>query len=523
MTKLTRATLHELDPAVAIPTYDVPGIPASIVHFGVGAFHRAHQAMYVDRLLNQGNREWGICGVGVLPFDIPIRDALANQDNFYTLVTKDTDEVSTAVVIGSIVQYLYAPDDPAAVLDKLADASTRIVSLTITEGGYGISDSTGEFDPRDAGTLSDLASEGVPQSVFGFIVAGLALRRAAGIPPFTVMSCDNIQGNGTVAKTAVVEFARRKDAGLAEWISDNVSFPNSMVDRITPVTTDETRASIAEEFDIDDEFPVRSESFEQWVLEDDFTLGRPPFETVGVQVVANVEPYEFMKLRLLNASHQAIGLTGILAGETYVHEACRQDVFADFLLGYMRGEAVPTLHPVPGVNIDDYCLQLISRFSSKAVLDTLARLIVDASDRIPKFLLPVVRDQIAHDGPTRHASLVVAAWSVFLESHSDDVEQAAILDKRRAGLISAVAAEAEHDGAFLDYAEVFGDIGHDERFRGEFIQWRKSISEGGILASISSVQSDSFGAQSTTTRRNSSMAITLVGTRSAPASGDKRS
>lgn len=487
MTKITRDTLHDLDPAIAIPTYDRAGIPASIVHFGVGAFHRAHQAMYIDRLLTLGNREWGICGIGVLPSDIAIRDAFAHQDNLYTLITKDTDEVSKAVIIGSIVQYLYAPDDPAAVVEKLANEATRIVSLTITESGYGINDATGRYDPQDAGTLSDLASDGMPQSVFGFIVAGLSLRRQADMTPFTVMSCDNIQGNGAVAKTAVVEFARRKDPALADWILENVAFPNSMVDRITPVTTNETRTSITAEFGVEDEFPVRAESFEQWVLEDKFTLGRPPFEKVGVQVVSDVEPYELMKLRLLNASHQAIGFTGILAGEVYVHDVCRQAVFTDFCLGYMRDEAIPTLHPVPGIIIDDYCLELISRFSSKAILDTLARLIVDASDRIPKFLLPVVREQLALGKLTRHSSLVVAAWSIFLESHSSEVEQPSIVDKRRDGLLTAVAAEQENDGAFLDYAEVFGDIGQNEQFRREFIEWRKSISSDGILRSISLV------------------------------------
>ncbi|GAA1211582.1 mannitol dehydrogenase family protein [Rhodoglobus aureus] len=443
--------------------------------------------MYLDRLLNAGEREWGICGVGVLPFDLPIRDALDHQDNLYTLVTKDTDEVSQAAVIGSIVEYLYAPDDPQAVVDKLADLSTRIVSLTITEGGYSINDATGEFDPRDPLTLADIGSKTTPRSVLGLIVAGLARRRAADEQPFTVMSCDNIQGNGAFAKKAVVEFARRKDTGLATWIEEYVAFPNSMVDRITPVTTDETRASIQAEFGIDDEFPVLSEAFEQWVLEDRFTLGRPALETVGVQVVGDVEPYELMKLRLLNASHQAIAFTGILAGETYVHEVCRRPVFSDFLLGYMRNEAIPTLLPVPGVDLDDYCQQLISRFSSQAILDTLARLAVDASDRIPKFLLPVVQNQLSNDRETRHSSLVLAAWCTYLETHAGQDDPTPIVDKRRDGLAAAVALEQRAPGSFLDYADVFGNLGENDQLRQEFIGWRERIANVGIVEAISTI------------------------------------
>ncbi len=473
MTFINASTVTALPKGVAAPGYSRDDLPGNIVHFGVGGFHRSHQAMYVDRLLSAGNREWSICGVGVLPSDRTMRDVLASQDNLYTLVTRAPDGDAEARVIGSITQYLFAPDDPGMVLAKLTDRSTRIVSLTITEGGYSINDATGVFEPRDADTLSDLSGEGMPASVLGFIVAALRARRDAGELPFTVMSCDNIQANGDVTRKAVLGFATLKDPELARWISEEVAFPNSMVDRITPATTDEVRSSIAREFGIEDQWPVSAEAFDQWVLEDHFTLGRPPFETVGVQMVDDVEPYELMKLRLLNASHQAIGHLGLLAGEKYVHDVCRNPVFARFLLSYMREEATPTLRPVPGVDLTEYSDQLISRFSSEAIKDTLERLVTDASDRIPKFLLPVIRSQLDQGGDIRRSALVVAAWSIGIEAAGR--EGMTVPDHRHGELHSALDREAHTPGAFLKIPAVFGSLGEEPQFENEFIEARRTL------------------------------------------------
>ena len=480
MVDLASNTLAALPGSIAVPAYDRSAVTASIVHFGVGGFHRAHQAMYVDRVLGAGATQWGICGVGLLPGDAAMRDALAAQDGLYTLVTVAPDGEGSARVIGSLVDYLYAPDDPGAVSARLADPRTRIVSLTITEGGYGVSDATGEFDPHDEATLTDLDGAEPPRSALGFIVAELARRYAAGETPFTVMSCDNMQGNGDVARVAVTSFARRRDPELAEWIAERVAFPNSMVDRITPVTTDATRELVAEEFGIEDRWPVRAESFEQWVLEDSFTLGRPPFEEVGVHIVADVEPYELMKLRLLNASHQAMGYLGVLAGATYVHEVCTDETFVDFLLGYMHGEAIPTLRPVPGIDLDAYCAELIRRFGSVAVMDTLARLVVDGSDRIAKFLVPVVRDQLSRPEPAiAHAALVLASWSVFLEGRTEVGEPTPIVDRRRDEVEAALAREVAEPGAFLDLEIVFGDLGANPVLRSAFVDARVALKKYG--------------------------------------------
>jgi mannitol 2-dehydrogenase len=485
MVSLNQGSVDRLPAEVRTPGYERSAVSTGIVHFGVGNFHRAHQAMFIDDILALGFTDWAICGVGILDADQAMRDALRAQDNLYTLVSGSPDGTSVARVIGSIHEYLFAPEDPDAVLDRLADPNTRIVSLTITESGYSVNDATGEFEPRDPLTRRDLEpGEHPPTSVLGFITAGLARRREAGTPPFTVMSCDNIQGNGHVMRTAMLGFAARKDPDLAEWIAGNVAFPSSMVDRITPVTTDETRAMVLAGYGIEDRWPVHCESFVQWVLEDNFPGGRPPLERVGVQVVDDVEPYELMKLRLLNASHQAIGHLGLLAGEQWVHEVCQEPLFSDFLLDYMHLEAIPTLQPVPGIDLDDYCRELIDRFSSETIRDTLARLVVDGSDRIAKFLLPVLRHQLESGGEIRRCALVLAAWSLCLEGRNEKGGTTPITDQRASDVIAAAHAERAEPGSFLDYRPVFGDLETNSRLRDMFVTCRASLVDRGVRSTI---------------------------------------
>ncbi|RFA07395.1 mannitol dehydrogenase [Subtercola boreus] len=485
MVRLNSSTLSTIGQTVAVPHYNRTAITTGIVHFGVGAFHRSHEAMFVDRSLSAGvDLTWGICGVGVLASDKKMRDVLADQDNLYTLVVKHPGGAAEARVVGSIAEYLFAPDDPEAVIAKLAHPQTRIVSLTVTEGGYNVNDATGEFDGTNPAVLDDLKDGAVPATVFGLITEGLRRRREAGIPPFTVMSCDNIQGNGHVARQALTSYALLKDPSLGEWIAANVSFPNSMVDRITPATTDASRAEVSSAYGIDDEWPVVSEAFEQWVLEDAFTLGRPDLESVGVQVVADVEPYELMKLRLLNASHQAMSYLGMLAGYEYVHEVCQAPLFRQFLLDYMTLEATPTLQPVPGIDLEAYRHELIARFSSTAIADTLARQVVDASERIPKFLLPVVRAQLASGGPIEHCALVIAAWSVYLEGSTESGAPIVVTDVRKDVLTKAAHAEATSPGALLDLTDVFGDLGTDARFRAAYREARATLLADGSVGAL---------------------------------------
>jgi mannitol 2-dehydrogenase len=485
MTLLNTASLHSLDPSVAVPQYDRGAVRAGIVHLGVGAFHRAHQALYLDRLMNAGKAlDWGICGVGVLPGDSRMRDALAAQDCLYTLVEKSPDGSQSARVIGSIVEYLLAPDDPEAVIEKMAGEEIRIVSLTVTEGGYNFNAVTGEFQADDPAVAHDLAAGAKPSTSFGLVVEALARRRERGVPPFTVLSCDNIQGNGDAARRSFTTFARLRDAELGEWVEEHVRFPNCMVDRITPVTTDDDRAALAERFGVEDRWPVVCEPFSQWVLEDHFGDGRPPYEEAGVQVVDDVEPYELMKLRLLNASHQALCYLGYLAGYRLVHDVCQDQLFADFLLAYMDREATPTLQPVPGIDLDVYKRQLIERFSNPQVRDTVARLCAESSDRIPKWLLPVIRHNLKTDGEIDHAVLVVAAWARYAEGVDEEGRPIEVVDRLKGTLMANAARQQEDPLAFVRNRDLFGDLGDEERFTSSFRRYLASLHEHGARATL---------------------------------------
>ena len=454
----------------------------------MGGFHRAHQAMYHDRLLNQGGSpDWGICGVGVMPADREMRQVLDAQDGLYTLVIKHADGTYEPRVIGSIVEYLFAPDDPEAVIERMAAESTRIVSLTITEGGYNINDLTGEFDVANPDVVHDLRPGAAPRTTFGLITEALRRRRSLGLAPFTVMSCDNLQGNGHLTKRVFTDFARLRDTELGDWIESEVRFPNSMVDRITPVTTDADRAEIRERFGIDDRWPVVCEPFTQWVLEDSFTAGRPRYEDVGVQLVDQVEPYELMKLRLLNASHQAMCYFGYLAGYRLVHEAAQDPLFQAFLLGYMNEEASPTLPPVPGVDLDGYKHTLIERFSNPQVRDTIARLCAQSSDRIPKWLLPVVREQLATGGEIKRSAAVVASWARYDEGVDEQGEPIEVVDRLADSLMRLARLQREDPDAFIANRDVFGDLADDKRFVTGYRSALSSLHQRGARATLESL------------------------------------
>jgi mannitol 2-dehydrogenase len=278
------------------------------------------------------------------------------------------------------------------------------------------------------------------------------------------MSCDNIQGNGDVARKMFVSYAKLKDAELGAWIEENVPFPNSMVDRITPVTTEEDRHTIAEEFGVHDAWPVVCEPFEQWVLEDHFSLGRPPFEKTGVQLVQNVEPYELMKLRLLNASHQGMCYFGYLAGYRYAHEVCQDGLFTQFLLDYMDREATPTLQPVPGIDLDNYKHTLIERFSNEYVRDTLARLCAESSDRIPKWLLPVIRINLENGGEIHRSTAIVASWARYDEGIDEQGNPIDVVDRLKDSLMAAAKRQRQDPLSFISDREVFGDLIDNEQF-----------------------------------------------------------
>jgi mannitol 2-dehydrogenase len=491
VTRLASSNLSELNPRVSVPNYDRSQVRPGIVHIGVGGFHRAHEAMYLDQLMEQGHpgaTDWGIIGVGLLPQDRTMGEVLQAQDCLYTLVIKHANGERTARVIGSVVDYVFAPDDPQGVLARMTAPETRIVSLTVTEGGYHVNQITGGFDENDPSIRADIdaarAGNGAPTTAFGYIVKALARRRFNGTPPFTVLSCDNIQGNGDVARAMITAFATLQDPELGAWIDDKVAFPNSMVDRITPVTTDDDRAQIQREFGIEDGWPVVCEPFAQWVLEDGFELGRPPLELVGVQVVSDVKPYELMKLRLLNAGHQAMCYLGYLSGYRYAHEVCQDNLFASFLLDYMEREAAPTLAPVAGVDLDAYQHELVERFANPEVRDTLARLCAGSSDRIPKFVVPVVQDNLAHGRQVRLAALVLASWARYAEGVDENGQPIEVVDLRRDELMERARRQNQEPLAFLQDPDLFGDLQHKEQFAEPYAEALQSLHSIGARATL---------------------------------------
>jgi mannitol 2-dehydrogenase len=485
MLPLNARNLSSLPTELPVPGYDRGRLRTGIVHFGVGGFHRAHEAMYLDRLMTGGKAlDWAICGVGVMPADRRMRDVMAAQDGLYTLVVKAPDGTLTPRVIGSIHEYLYAPDDPSAVIEKMASPDVRIVSLTVTEGGYNLNAVTGEFVAGDPGVRHDLQPGAAPRTTFGLITAALARRRDRGVPPFTIMSCDNIPGNGYAARRSFVAFATLRDPALGTFVAEQVAFPNSMVDRITPVTTDDDRAEVRKHFGVDDAWPVVCEPFTQWVLEDTFPQGRPPLEDAGVQVVADVEPYELMKLRLLNAGHQALCYFGYLAGYRLVHEVAQDPLFARFLLAYMDREATPTLEPVPGIDLDAYQHQLIDRFSNAQVRDTVARLCAESSDRIPKWLLPVIRHNLRTGGEILRATAVVASWARYAEGADEQGRPIEVVDRLRDVLTAAARRQAGDPLAFIADRDLFGDLIDDERFVSAYRSALSSLHTKGARATL---------------------------------------
>ncbi|PMR75528.1 mannitol dehydrogenase family protein [Billgrantia endophytica] len=485
MTTLDTITLSRLHPEVARPAYDRQRLSAGIVHIGVGGFHRAHQAMYLDRLMNLGEaHDWGIVGVGVMPGDKRMQQVLEAQNHLYTLVVKHPDGRHEPRVIGSMIDYLFAPDDPETVIERMADPAIRIVSLTVTEGGYNFHPVSGEFDLDNPQVRDDLAHPAQPTTAFGLVVEALARRRSRGLAPFTIMSCDNIQSNGEIARRMFSAYARARDAELGEWVATEVAFPHSMVDRITPVTAQADIDELASRFAVADAWPVVCEPFTQWVLEDRFVAGRPPFESAGVQVVEDVEPFELMKLRLLNASHQALCYFGYLAGYRYAHEVCQDPLFVDFLLDYMRLEGSPTLAPVPGVDLEAYRLTLIERFANPQIKDTLARLCAESSDRIPKWLVPVIRERLAAGGGIRRSAAVVASWARYVEGHDEAGEPIVVVDRLKEVLMSLAAESRQRPTAFIENRELFGDLADDERFRLAYLEALALLHECGARATL---------------------------------------
>jgi mannitol 2-dehydrogenase len=455
-----------------------------IAHIGVGAFHRSHQAWYVQDLLDRGlAADWGIVGIGVMPQDSAVIEALRSQDFRYTVLVKRPDGMREARVIRSLVDAVVAPVDPARALQILTSPEIRLVTLTITEGGYHVDQTTGEL-VLDSELLADARGDETPTTAAGYLVEALASRREREVAPFAVASCDNLPGNGVLARRLVVGLAQVRDPGLADWIDNHVAFPSSMVDRITPAATEHDRDLLRTEFGIDDACPVVCESHIQWVLEDRFPSGRPPFELVGVQLVDDVEPYENLKLRILNAGHQLLAQLGRLLGLSYVHEAAHDADLATLFTHYVQLEAAPTVQPLRRTDPISYGRQALERFGNPQIEDPLSRICTDASDRIPKFLLPVVRDQLARGGPVRASALVVAAWARAAEGHDDDGRLLQTTDRRGDEIADAARRSAADPVEFLRDPTLFGDLADSPVFSAAFAEALTSLRAHGARATV---------------------------------------
>jgi mannitol 2-dehydrogenase len=391
--------------------------------------------VYLHRLLQAGAPPWTITGIGTQPGDRLLHEVLTAQDHLYTVAERPAEGEGRLHVVGSLIDHIWVPADPLAALDRLVDPATAIVTLTITEGGYGLARPDDELVLDDALTC-DLAQPTRPRTVHGLLVEALVRRRANGTAPFTVASCDNIQHNGAVARAALAGFALAREERLGDWVLGQVAFPASMVDRITPVTTERDRADIATRIGMEDRWPVVCEPYVQWVLEDTFPSGRPPLEDVGVQVVPDVMPYEQLKLRLLNGGHQALAQAGRLLGYTFVHEAVADPLLAAFTRRYVE-EAGATLPPVPGVDVAAYIDSVLDRFGNPRILDTLERICAYSSDRIPAFLSPVIDDAAREGRATPIAAAVLACWAHHL-SGTQDFRGGGLVD-HRAGVLQVAA------------------------------------------------------------------------------------
>ena len=481
--KLSAAALPELAKTAAVPNYQASDLQAGIVHFGVGNFHRAHQAVYLDDLFNTGeSRDWALVGAGVRPTDATMRDKLQAQDWLTTVVEQEAD-LSTARVTASMVDFLQ-PGDAEAILSKLAEPSIRIVSLTVTEGGYYIDPATQAFSKDHPDIQADAQNMAAPKTVFGLILVGLKRRRDAGTRAFTVMSCDNIPGNGHVTQNAVVGLAELADPELAQWVKANVAFPNGMVDRITPATSDRERRLLAENFGIEDSWPVFCENFKQWVVEDHFPAGRPALEKVGVQFVADVAPFELMKIRILNGGHATIAYPAALMDIHFVHEAMENDLVRRFLHKVEHDEIIPIVPAVPDTDLEDYYQLIDRRFANPKIGDTIQRLCLDGSNRQPKFILPSARDRLAQGGGVTGLALVSALWARYCYGESDSGKPIAPNDENWDRLQAHARRAKDDPKTWLEMGDIFGELATDPAYVDAFSSALRRLWAEGTAATL---------------------------------------
>ena len=479
---LKTENLKAIGENVPVPNYDRAKLKAGILHFGVGNFHRAHQANYLDRLFSAGVAyDWAILGAGVMPSDKKLRDILAGQDFLTTLVEQEAT-FSRARVTGPMVGYV-PPGNSQAIIEALVDPTIRIVSLTITEGGYYL-DSNGRFDPAHPSIAAEATRLDAPQTVFGLIIAALRRRRDAGIAPFTIISCDNMPHNGDITRRTTCGLARLLDPAVADWIEASVAFPNAMVDRITPATSDRERAICREEYGIEDGWPVFCEAFMQWVLEDNFPQGRPPLEQVGVQFVRDVTPFELMKIRILNGGHATVAYAAGLLDMHFVHEAMQNPLVAGFLDKVEAEEIVPSVPPVPGTDLGDYYRLILKRFSNPKIGDTVRRVCFDGANRQPNCIVPTIADNLAAGRSVEGLALESALWCRYCAGTTDSGAEITPNDPNWSQLTERADRAKADPTEWLAMVEVYGETAGNERFQDRFAHWLNLLWVSGTGATL---------------------------------------
>lgn len=464
-TRLGHANLDRLPPGIRRPAYDRSRVTPGIVHLGLGAFHRAHQAVFIDDCLAAGAASWGIVGASLRSPDT--RDALAPQDHLYTVAVRAAEGTQHRV-IGALLGSVVARESPARLIERMADPAIRIVSLTVTEKGYCHTPQTGDLDERHPDVVHDLNSFDAPRSAPGFIVAALARRQAQGTPPFTVLSCDNLAANGHTVQRIVTQFAALRSKDLGKWITDTAAFPSTMVDRIVPETTDSDRDTVSSALGLRDTWPVMTEPFTQWVVEDRFTAGRPDLAAAGVEFVTDVKPFELMKLRLLNASHSALAYLGYLAGYETIADTMLDPHFARFAAQVMEDAAVTLTMPA-GADLAAYRASLLKRFANPALHHRTWQIAMDGSQKLPQRLLGAMQDRLLKNLPVATHALAVAGWMRYVTGLD---EQGRAIDVRDplaaefAGLAREAGPVAERLApALLGVGKVFGPLGAEPRLR----------------------------------------------------------
>ncbi|WP_300035276.1 mannitol dehydrogenase family protein [uncultured Roseobacter sp.] len=481
--RLSNETLGNVPAGIPRPAYDRTALTPGIVHIGLGNFHRAHQAWYLHRLMQEGlAQDWAIIGAGVRPYDAKMREKLLAQDCLTTLIELDPTGMS-AEVSGAMTDYLPIEEGNGALIRAMADPAIRIVALTVTEGGYYIDPATGGFDSTHEDMIYDAAHPDAPRTAFGAMIAALRLRRDAGVGPFTAQSCDNLQGNGAVLRQTLVTLARMSDSELALWIDNEAAFPNSMVDCIVPATGP-SEIALARSIGIDDSAPVTHENYRQWVIEDEFCAGRPDWDKAGAVFSDRVHDYEAMKIRILNGGHQVIANAGELLSCGTIAECMAHPLILDFFRKVQRAEITQQVDPVPGMTPQAYAELIETRFANREIRDTTRRVAFDGSSRHPGFILPVLRDALAAGGSVSGLSLVEALWARMCAGTREDGSAIEPNDPFWDDLNQTALEAKDNPQRWLEQRQYYGALADNDAFRAAFAGWLELIWSKGTTAAL---------------------------------------